>query len=446
MSSPIPSERNLSKFDIKRGYAFSRSTSSGLATSAPATGAITCGTNEVALVDEITINAVTNDAATNHTVNLLVNGITVPIHFVGIADLTRTERFVWRPRGNLVVHPGQTLKATGVGAFLDHATVRFRKKNLTAAIRDGDIKGGGRLPNIASTNTVTGSGTSAGTAKQIIPPVSGMSVEILSLVFTGHNYNSAADNIRLGFWDGTTGNFGANGSTIMRVHRQGANPRYAQPIIIGNTDGCIQGPSGSGVYIQATTNLAGSTPTGDWVVVYRYIPANRMEVLSATGTLGATPSARGKFWCFTEAAVSASLADAQIDPWFAATTGNNCLVKAKGFALSTISDSATPAVAPTMLGFGLGAGPTTSVVAHAGLGEIVPSYSNNAGTPADVSNTVAHDDTLLVTNLSSRPGFFAYQFAGTDIVSRAHLVWGRFEADTLQAQDASGRSQYGFFL
>lgn len=443
----LPEERNLSKFDIRRGYAFTRTSVLAVPASYQAAGSepIICKSGEVALIDEIEIAMVSNDGNTNATLTLRVNGIDVPIHFPGTADLVRTERLVWRPRGNLVIHPGQTLAVKAAVALTAQVFIRFRKKGLTQAIADGDIAGGGGLPNVASTNTVAGSGTVADTAKAIIPAVSGKSVEILAMLFTGHSYNAAADNVRLGFWDGTTGSFAANGSTIARAWRQGATARYAQPLIIGNTDGCIQGPAGSGVYIQATTNLANATSPADWVVVYRYIPENRITVVSTSGALGATATTRGKFWVNCETAVTSSILDAQTDAFFAASVGNDMLVKIKGWVQSATGiDDAT--VNPT-IGFGLGSGVATNggVVATFALGGMLTFGGNAAGTPANCGILFGQDDTLMMANMSRRPAFFGYHvLAG--IVNRSQLAWGRIEGDTLESQDTTGRSQFTYIV
>lgn len=440
----LPAERNLSKFDIRRGYAFTRSSVLALPTSYQAAGSepIICKANEVALIDEIEVSMLSNDANTNAIVTLRVNGIDVPINFPGTTDLVRTERLVWRPRGNLVVHPGQTLAAKASATLVSQLFIRFRKKGLTQAIADGDIAGGGGLPNVASTNTVAGSGTSAGTAKAIVPAVAGKSVEILAMLFTGHNYNAAADAIRLSFFDGSTTH-----STIARAWRQGATARYAQPLVIGNTDGCIQGPAGFGVYITPTVNLAGATPTADWVVVYRYIPESRIAVVSPTGTLGATMSTKaGKFWVNCETAVTSSVVDAQADAFFAAPVGSDVMVKVKGWVQSATGTEEAPGVYPS-IGLGLGSGTLTlgGIVATAALGGMVTFGSNAAGTPANAGVLFGQDDTLMPVNASRRPAFFGYHLSA-GIVNRSQLAWGRIEGDTLESQDTSGRSQFTYIV
>lgn len=437
---PLPAERNLSKFDVRRGAGFVRCTNVGLpsAYAAAGTEAIICDDREVALIDEIAINAITNDAATNKTVTLRINGVECPIHFPGVANLTRTERLVWRPRGNIVIHPGQTFAAKGVlGLGFEQMTVRFRKKPLLSAIADGDIKGGGRLPQVA----VSGA-TVAATAKVVVAPVAGMCVEILSLLYTGHNFNAAADTSALGFWDGSTGTFAGNANVITRIARRGADPRFAQPVVIGNTDGCIQGGAGLGVYVSSTTNLAGTPPPADFIVVYRYIPDERLEVASTAGTAGAAPARRGKWWCHTDAAVTSDFTAVQLTPFFAATTGSDALVKVKGFVFSTTT--ATTAAIPTQIGFGVGAGPTIATP-HSGLGEWA-CFNHDSGGPAVVSNTVSHDDTLLMANASERPGFGAYEFAANDVATRSMLAWGRFETTKVTQPGVATQSINKFII
>lgn len=444
-SRPLQSERNLSKFDMRPGYAFVRTPATvGLPGSLSATGAIICGAREVAIIDEICINATTNDAATNKTVTIKINGLTFPIHFPGTANLLRNERIVWRPRG-LIVHPSQFFAASGSGAFQENMLVRFRKKSIVQAYADGDIPGGRRLPNVASTNSVAAGGTSAGTAKAIVPAVAGHCVEILGMVFTGHNYNAAADNIRLGFWDGATGNFGANGNTIIRAWRQNANVHYAKPLVINDTGGCIQGPSGSGVYIQATANLAGATPTGDWVIIYNYIPANRLEVGSPTGAAGQTTFG-AKWWVNTEAAAAGIAGEQQLTRMFGAVSGTDLLVKIKGWVTSaTVATTASTLI--NEIGLGLGTG-TIAIAAAQTLGEMVSMFASDdaAGSPTAVGYLLGQDETLITTSLRSIPAFAIAEFAAADFANRSQLAWGRFGGAPLTHQDASGQSQYGFIL
>lgn len=441
---PHQRARTVSKFERPASY-FVRSNAFGIPTGYPASGSepIRCGANEVALIDEIELQSNTTDSNANHTVTLKVNGLEAPINFPGTLDQVRGDRIVWRTRGNLVVQPSQSLAIKAAVASYSDVVIRFRKKRLVDAIRDGDIPGSGSLPNIASTNSVSAGGTAAGTAKQIIPPVSGKSVEVLGLLFTGHNFNAAADNIRLGYWDGTTGNFAANGATIMTAYRRGASSIYAKPLVIGNTDGCIQGPSGYGVYIQSTANMAGATPTADWVVLYRYIPANRIEVASTTGALGATPSAMGKFWVTCESAVTTSVLDLQLNRMFADLgTGVDTRVKIKGWAQSAhvLNDSAAQ-----LLGFGLGNGTVANgILSHGGLGGYIHMLADFAAGNNPIGHLVGQDDTLLECMLSRIPAFAAYQTTATpSLVARCQLAWGRFGGGKILNQDMSGQSQYG---
>jgi len=453
---PIGRERNVSKFDTRNGFFFVRTTLQGLPTAYPVTAAsaIVCSSTEVALIDEIEINCITSDSNANTDVFLKANGVEVPFHFPGTTDQVQAQRIVWRPRGNLVVQPGQVLAAkTGVLADA-HMLIRGRKKPLTAAIRDGDLKGGARLPNLASTYTVDSSATTNGAARQIVPPVAGMAVEILSMVFTGHNYNAAADNALLAFWDGTTGSLAAQGVKVMRAWRQNAPARHAPPLLIGNTDGCIVGPSGWGVYVSATTNIVGATQKADWVITYRYVPADLRAVndglrigASFVPSAGSLPIAagqpKGRFWVYTEAAVSASGTDSQKDRWFASEPGFDALVKVKGWATSC---TALPTLARAQLGMSFGTAGTgvTPLTPDAGLGGYVAVPADAAGTPAAVGTLIGQDETLMVCNVSRIPGFHAYQFAGGEITNRAQLAWGRFEGRKLTSQDTSGQSVFGF--
>lgn len=453
--------QNVVRSDLRTGHAHVRTPATvGLPVSLSATGSIICGAREVAIIDEVCINTTTADTAVNTTIGIKINGLTVPIHFPGTANLLRSERLVWRPRG-LVVQPGQFFAANNanVGSvFQSNMLVRFRKKSINAAIADGDIRSSGSYPNVASAFSVSGAATANGVARQIVPPVTGKSVEIMSMLFTGHNYNAAADNIRLGFWDGTTGaTFAVGGNTIIRAWRQNANVHYAKPLVINNTDGCIQGPSGYGVYIQPTTNLAGATPTGDWVITYRYVDApliagtstvqpGHLDVGDPTGAAGQTTFGK-KFWVNTEAAVTSTVGNQQLTRMFGAVTGFDTLVKIKGWVTSaTVATTASALI--NEIGIGLGTG-TVAIAGTQTLGEMMSMFASDdgAGSPTAVGHMFGQDETLIVTNMSSIPAFAAVEVASGDFANRSQLVWGRLgESPKLTNQDVVGQSQYTFIV
>jgi hypothetical protein len=258
----------------------------GAITDANAT--IRCNGSQVALIDEIVMNCRTADAAaTNNTVFLRVNGRTngvneatstatpvlLPFNFPSDVNLVRNETITLRPRGKLVIHPSSTFAMYASAVGIANAQVRYRLKNLSAAIRDGDISPNGTLPQCAA---ITG-GLVDATAKLMstvggttLAATAGEAIEISAIYCTGHNYNAAADNLRIGFWD-AAGTFAANGKTIFRTHFRGANSRFASRLLIDNVDHCIQGPLGMGLYVQCTTQLAGTPPKADYVVIYRKV-------------------------------------------------------------------------------------------------------------------------------------------------------------------------------
>jgi len=404
-------ERTRSKWDrahaknsrsLRTGYL-------GLGTSAGSAAGLTTEANQVALIDEVIFACLSNDAATNLTGNLRVNGITLPFHFPGIANQTTTRRKVWRTKGNLVVHPGQTLAAhASANSAVNNVScfVKYRLMSLTEACQTKEISG--RLPNVASTNTVAGGGTAAATSKAIVAAQAGKFVEILGITCTGHNFNAAADDIRLGFWDGTTGTFAANGNMVMRTYARGASPVFAPDYLIGDCK--IQGPAGSGVYIQASANLAGNPPPCDYNIIYRIKDVN--DTWNATGVPASAGSAAQNFWFFTEAAVSAAGVSVAMFPATALGFG----VRIKGWAMSAVC--ADSAVASAEVGIGLGADQQFPISEYLLL--------NGDGNAGAVSRSFAEDDMQFVTNVTSVPGFVGID-ALSGVSQRSQLVWGSLE-------------------
>ena len=410
-------------------YALSSLTFVGVGVVTNANAPIRCDETQVAIIDEVVITARTNDAATNVTCTLHVNGATInelgapatvaahalPFHFPGLANAARSRTLTLRPRGNLVVKPSSTLwvQSNTAGAVSCH--IKYRHKPLSAALRDGDLKPDGAMPQVASTNSVAGGGTAAATSKNIIPGVAGTSIEVLGIYLTGHNYNAAADNIRLGFWDGTTGTFAANGTTIFRGWAQGAVNIYSPEVLIDDTRGCIQGAIGDGVYIEASANMAGATPTADFNVLYRRVPA--LEVVSQTGAPGATATRRKKFWVVTETDVTANIDT----PFFAAPGANDQskfqMVKVHGHAGSfTHAANAANSIA----GLTVGVFPIGATISEMYL------IGDDEGGPTACSTTYARYGLNQLVRLDLAPALFCLEGAADIVTNRCQLAWGTF--------------------
>lgn len=250
--------------------------------------------DEVLLIDKIVIRAMTSDASGDLIVTMKVNDNEMPFHFPSTVDLRHQKTLILEPRGNMVVQPGKSIYFKASVDNVATATVYYRKMTLAQALRTKQLPG--TLPNVASTNTLTGSGTTAATAKKIIDCPAGYAIEVLGFYLTGHNYNSAADSLALGFWEGT-GTFytpaatkAATANMICVAQFRGASELFAPRIIVNDTKGCIQGPVGSSIYIQGSTNVAGSTPTADFVVMYRLVkPATRRKYFTSTATYSTSP-------------------------------------------------------------------------------------------------------------------------------------------------------------
>jgi hypothetical protein len=400
-----------------------------------ATAAITCGSTQVALIDEITLTRLTLDSAANTTVTIRINGAEMPFHFPGQADTLVSRVMTWKPNGNLVVMPSQTLNAKSSVAGVTGIFIRYRLMEMSKAIQQGLVKGwqpvglftSAGLPSgtqsylggIATTNSdaastgYAGAGTATGTAKVLVRGITGYSIEVLGIAYTGHNYNAAADNTLLGFWDGTTGTFASNSNKIIRGYHRGASKIWAPQILIGDTKGCIQGPSGSGLYIAQTANLSGATPKADFVVLYRFV--KDIEVGDPTGAAGTSYTKMKKWWVNTEAAVSTT--GVPVDLF---GTVPDAVCRIRGMAISATCADCISALATPFLGIGIGTNLTGS-----NISEIVFfDGAKDAGT-ATTSNTYARDDMELFCRTTQVPSFW-----GADTLSlltRSQLAWGTFD-------------------
>ena len=364
------------------------------------------GPDEIIIIDEIKIQAHTDDAATNLTVYAKINDQILPFHLSGTSNVRRHETLTWKTRGTLILHPGYYFQMYASAGLLAYASGRYRVMSKQKAAELGYLSGG-TLPNVASTNSVAGSGTSAGTEKQIIPPLANHYVEILGFTCTGHNFNAALDSSLLAFWDGTTGTFSNDAVKIFRAYHRGVNGIYQSKVLVGNTKGCIQGPAGYGVYISQTTNVAGSTPKADFNVIYRYRKST--ECIANTGAEMTTGGK--KWWRYHEGltlATSRSFFDISTAPL-------DSTIKVLGHAGSlTGTDQATNG----MVAIGMGAD------ASEPIGEF---YAiNGDGNAGAAGRSWGVDDDVLFCSMAQDLGFVGID-AASAITARAQLAWGTLE-------------------
>lgn len=511
MSRPMVQIRNRSRWqeaDIP-STAWATSPIAGVGTAAVAAGSepIQCDATRVALIDEVIFTCQTNDANTTVTGRLHVNGQTngllgatatvaphvLNFHFPGTANAVTNRRIVIRPRGHLVVRPSSTMWVQSSTAGSLHCQVRYRYKSLLAAIRDGDISPNGTIPNVASTNSVTGAGTAAATAKNIIPGIAGKAIEILGLYFTGHSYNAAADDSRIGFWNGATGTFAANGSMFFRAWVQGATARYAPELILDNIDGCIQGPSGEGVYIQSSANLAGNPAPCDYNVIYRYVEARPVIISdgaadaggSTTTMVDAARTEADNFWNnkhirFTSGAnmnqvrlITAFVAATDTMTFAPAVTGavgagdTYDIIDVTDVAMPTGSVGGQPLArkkfwyiteadggVPITKWFAtppFASGQTLRLKGHAGSVTAADNVANNIlgvgigdalttltehymfngdGNAAAAGHVWGRDSVNLLVPMSLDPNFFCLEGGANLITNRFQLAWGTFRSDS----------------
>lgn len=363
-------------------------------------------TGEVILIDELRIQGHTNDAATNLTVNIQINDQTLPFHLSGTSNARRHETLVWKPKGMLMLHPGKTLRAWASTSNLAYVSGRYRTMTVQKAAELGYLSGG-TLPNVASTNSVTGSGTTADTEKQIIAPLAGHYVEILGFTCTGHNFNAALDSSLLAFWDGTTGTFGNDAVKVFRNYHRGVPGVYQAKTLVGNTRGCIQGPAGYGVYILQTTNVAGSTPTADFNVIYRYRKAT--ECIANTGAEMTTGGK--KWWRYHE---GTTLGTSRT--FFDVSTAPACTVKILGHAGSL---TGTDQAANGGVGIGMGADATALISEFYAI--------NGDGNAGAAGRSWAVDDDVYFCSMATDPAFVGAD-AASAITGRSQLAWGVLEA------------------
>lgn len=411
---PYQTEVDGSDLSQTNGYGRLRTSYLGLPASlSPASPVITGTQNllwardsEVVLIDELRIQGHTNDAATNLTVTLKINDQLLPFHLSGTANERVHKTLVWKPKGALVLHPGKVLQAYASASNLAYVSGRYRIMGTQKAAELGYLSGG-TLPNVASTNSVAGSGTSAGTEKQIIPPLANHYVEILGFTCTGHNFNAALDSSLLSFWDGTTGSFGTDDVKIFRAYHRGVNGIYQSNVMVGNTKGCIQGPVGYGVYISQTTNVAGSTPNADFNVIYRYRKST--ECIANTGAEMTTGGK--KWWRYHE-----GLTLGTSRTFFDIATAPACTVKILGHAGSL---TGTDQAANGGVGIGIGADATQLISEFYAI--------NGDGNTGAAGRSWAVDDDTYFCSLQNDPAFVGAD-ALSAVTARSQLAWGTLEA------------------
>jgi len=131
--------------------------------------------------------------------------------------------------------------------------------------------------NATAANVVFAPVTVAGTTKQIVAAIAGFRIQVLGYYVSGHNYVAADDYLSLGFWEGTGTFFNgvatkaATAHLVTVAHMHGHHGRLAPRIRVDNTDGCVEGPTGYGLYVRASTNVAGYASNADVFVMYRYV-------------------------------------------------------------------------------------------------------------------------------------------------------------------------------
>lgn len=413
---------DLTKFDLadEAGYGIIRTGIIGIGTSYSTSNLLTCDSTQVAFIDQLVIQGWSADIASNTTVVIEINGVEMPFHIAGTVNARRFERLVWNTRGALVLHPGQTLRVkaptytagNGSNTFERniYVTGRYRIMPLLKAMQEGYFDGG-TMPAVTTTLIdldEDGSGTVADTAEMIISPLAGHYVEVMGFAITGHNYNTALDSTLLTFWDGD-GTIGSDGSKLFRAYHRGVGGVYQSKVLIGNTKGCIQGPSGDGLYVTQTSNVADATnPKVAVNVIYRY----RKTTECAINTGASLTSGSKKWWRYVESTTTGTTAfGSGLTP---------CGIRVRGQAISmTGADNFTGnGKAQLLLG------------ASTGWGQVFEVQGDGNGAAAGMS--VGVDDEVLICGSAQDPRFGIVNTASA-ITGLGHLVWGTMHADIKNA-------------
>lgn len=251
---------------------------------------LTTKADEVFLIDEIHLFATRTASATNNTVSIVVNGVSIPINLPGAARTNRPEFHAY-PRGTMFLRPSQTLSASA--SVANQATFQIVGRRVPAREVGAEYVTRPRAADNGALmeTTVTHGVLVAGTPTVLIDPAdvgSGRCVEITNVWVTGHNFNAAHDSMLLEFSNGTTHN------AFWRSNRAGVDAEYGKPDVIEGQP--FRGPIGYGVRVTATTNLVS---TGKVVITYRLVP--KTETVQPTG-VGSTKQSGGgtMFWFYSE--------------------------------------------------------------------------------------------------------------------------------------------------
>ena len=434
MTRLMREQSSLADDSIPYGHGTLRTSLTGIGTSFSSTNLLTVPTGYVALIDQLVLKAITNDAASNHSVVVEINDQELTFHASGTANARRVERLVWNTKGNLIVKAGETLRcksptyAAGNGSttFEQNWSVSGRYRLVTESLANTlGYFAGGTQPMVASTNSVTGSGTTAATEKQIIAPLAGHYVEILGFTCTGHNFNSAEDSSLLAFWDGTTGTFGNDAVKIFRAYHRGAPGVNQARVMVGDTKGCIQGPVGYGVYILQTTNVAGSTPKADFNVIYRY----RKTTECANNTGASITNGGKKWWRYMEGVTGIATTGAWTSFFGSGIPTCTARIRGQAISLTGADNYSFDGEAGIVLGTAGG------IATGSNFGEVF--LANGDGGAGATAYSTATED-VLVCSTAQDPGFLAIAVSSGSMTARSHLVWGTMHGGVEQALTTSG--------
>jgi len=501
---------NNSKFNEADQSSYRMIFSSGLTgvgTASVAAGAepIQCDATEVALIDEVTITARIKDAAANTTVTLQVNGRTagrlgstdtvaphaLPLHLPGHTDNVRNSQLYLKPRGNLVVRPSSTLWVQSNTAGVAHCHIKYRRKSVVAAIRDGDLTPNASMPLVASTNSLAPGGTGAGTAKALTCTGSVMVSGTATAVGTNVTLIDAARIEATGTWVGKKIRFtsGSNNGVVRKITAFDAgtdtitwSPAAIAATGIGDTyviHDVDEGIEILGFYLTGhnynaasdnlllafwDSNAGGSLTGGGKAVMIGYArgasPVYAPQIL-VNNTQGCIQGAMGSdIYIQATANLAGATPNAdyvilyrkvrqQVVANTGGLTGQTPTSRRKWWVVT----AADPTGAPLDPFFTAEVNNTGSIriLGHAGSGTFADNAADNvlglvrgdlggflsecyvfngdrSAGAATVSGSFARDNMVVPVPYTAFPGFFATEGAVDTVVTRFQLAWGTFDS------------------
>lgn len=369
----------------------------------------TLNNDTVAIIDSIRINwACADVAATVLTVTITLNGVELVFCEQTQSGRIRNPTTLLRPKGTLMVTPGNSMLAKtnaifGTNGSIAFLSVDYRLMSVTKAIEAGYMTG---TPFVACLNS-----TLTTTPVTMVPTATvttGRGIEINGIAITGRQSNAtggAAKTVLVEFLD-------PGASTHRKVFKNcyATNDPSGSPAMIVN-DCKIRGPLGYGLRVTA-----GETASNASVVVWGQYYSGSQKTYPGTGvpptSLTGSFDAGEYFWIFEDTTTGSSASPHNYIFPNTTVASSEDMVQVDGYAISSTQNATCIATHDLMID-SLNV-PVSAALACFGGAGVVPGAS-----------LVVDDDAGIVVRLDDKLAVRATVALGA-VTELGCTVWGRF--------------------